>query len=65
MNQQPQKQRIVREITPQWEEIMRLVSQIKFGQIIIKIQNSEVLVAEYTITRKKGEEVDEFKAFPL
>ena len=65
MNQQPQKPRIIKEVTPQWEEIMRLVSQIKFGQIVIKIQNSELFIAEYTITRKKGEEVDEFKAFPL
>ncbi len=65
MNQQPQKPKVLKEVTPQWAEIMRLVSQIKFGQVIIKIQNSEVLVAEYTITRKKGEEIDEFKAFPL
>jgi hypothetical protein len=55
----------MKEVTPQWDEIMRLAAQIKFGQIVIKIHNSEVLVAEYTITRKKGEEVDEFKAFPL
>lgn len=64
MNQQP-KPRIVKEISPQWDELMRLVSQIKFGQVVLRIQNSEVIIAEYTITRKKGEEVDGFEAFPL
>ena len=64
MNQQP-KTRIVKEISPQWDELMRLVSQIKFGQVVLRIQNSEVIIAEYTITRQKGEEVDGFEVFPL
>jgi len=64
MNQQP-KTRIIKEISPQWDELMRLVSQIKFGQVVLRIQNNEVIIAEYTITRKKGEEVDGFEVFPL
>lgn len=64
MNQQ-QKPRVIKEVSPQWDEIMRLVAQIKFGQVILKIQNNEVIIAEYTITRKKGEENEPFEVFPL
>ncbi len=64
MNQQKQKPRVVREVTSEWDEIMTLASQIKFGEIIIKIQDQKVILTEYRIKRK-GEETDEFTAFPL
>ncbi len=64
MNQQP-KTRITKEITPQWEEIMRLASQMKFGEIILKVQNNEIILAEYRVTRRKGEEVEAFEVRPL
>ncbi len=62
---QPQQQRVVREITPQWEEIIMLSSQIKFGEIVLKVQNNEVVMVEYRITRRKGEETDGFQVLPL
>ena len=61
----PPQTKIIREITPQWEEIMKLVAQMKYGQVILKVHNNEVIVVEYTINRRKGEETDGFEVFPL
>lgn len=66
MNQPiPPKTKILREITPQWEEIMKLVAQMKYGQVVLKVHNKELIVVEYTINRRKGEETDGFEVFPL
>lgn len=66
MNQQPKlpKTKVLREVPPEWDEIMRLVSQIKFGEVVIKIQDNKVLLTEYLIKRKR-EDQDEFTVLPL
>ena len=61
---QPSKIRVARMVPPEWEEIMRLAEQIQFGEVIIKVQDHKVILTEYRIKRK-GEEPNEFKAFPL
>ncbi len=61
---QPPKIRIAREVPPEWEEIMRLAQQIKMGEIVIKIQDNKVILAEYTIKRRTDSS-DDFTAFPL
>lgn len=61
MNQQPQ---IVKAIPPEWVEIIRLARQIKMGEIVLKIQDNKVILAEYTIKRKT-DSPDDFTAFPL
>ena len=61
---QPPKTRIAREVPPEWEEIMRLAQQIKMGEIVIKIQDNKVILAEYTIKRRT-DSPDDFVAFPL
>ena len=58
---QPQ---IVKVIPSEWEEIIRLAKQIKMGEIVLKIQDNKVVLAEYTIKRK-SDSPDEFIAFPL
>ena len=64
MNEQPQKTRVVKEIPPEWVELMNLVEKIKSGQLIIKIQEKKILLVEYTIKRKMDDK-DEFVVFPL
>lgn len=61
---QPPKIRVARVVPPEWEEIMRLAQQIKMGEIVIKIQDSKVILAEYTIKRRTDSS-DDFVAFPL
>lgn len=61
---QPPKTRIAHVVPPEWEEIMNLIEQIQFGEVIIKVQDHKVILTEYRIKRK-GEEANEFKAFPL
>ncbi len=61
---QPPKTRVIREIPPEWEEIMRLAKQIKMGEILIKIQDNKVILCEYTIKRRT-DSPDDFIAFPL
>ncbi len=51
-------------VPPEWEEIMRLAQQIKMGEIVIKIQDNKVILAEYTIKRRT-DSPDDFVAFPL
>ena len=63
MNQLP-KIRVAREVPQEWEEIMRLAKQIKMGEIVIKIQDNRVVLAEYTIKRRTDSS-DGFVAFPL
>ncbi len=58
---QPQ---IVKSIPPEWVEIIRLAKQIKMGEIVLKIQDNKVILAEYTIKRKT-DSPDDFVAFPL
>ena len=64
MNEQPQKTRVIKEIPPEWEELMRLVEKIKSGQLIIKIQEKKILLVEYTVKRKMDDK-DEFVVMPL
>lgn len=61
---QPPKIRVARVVPPEWEEIMLLTGQIQFGEVIIKVQDGKVTLTEYRIKRK-GDEPNEFKAFPL
>jgi hypothetical protein len=58
---QPQ---IIKPIPPEWVEIIRLAKQIKMGEIVLKIQDNKVILAEYTIKRKT-DSPDDFTAFPL
>lgn len=51
-------------VPPEWEEIMQLAMQIKMGEIVIKIQDNKVVLAEYTIKRRTDSS-DDFTAFPL
>lgn len=64
MNQQPQKPRVLREVPAEWDEIMRLATQIKQGEIVIKVQDSKVVLTEYTIKRK-SDAGDDFTVLPL
>ncbi len=64
MNESPQKPKVLKQITPEWAEIMRLAEQIKMGEIVIKIQDGKITLAEYTVKRKP-EASDEFRVFPL
>lgn len=61
---EPQRSRVMREVPIEWDEIMRLVTQIKFGEIIIKIQDGRIVLTEYTIKRRR-EESDDFTVIPL
>ncbi len=61
---QPPKIRVTREVPLEWEEIMHLAKQIKMGEIVIKIQDNKVILAEYTIKRRTDNS-DDFTAFPL
>jgi hypothetical protein len=61
---QPQKPRVVREVPAEWDEIMRLARQIKQGEIVIKVQDSKVVLTEYTIKRK-SDAADDFTVLPL
>lgn len=55
MNGEKIKTRILREISPEWEEIMRLSDQIKNGEIIIKKHQGKIALWEYHIKRKNGD----------
>lgn len=64
MNQPHQKPKVIKEVPAEWDEIMRLAAQIKMGEIIIKVQDGKITLAEYTVKRKP-EATDEFRVFPL
>lgn len=75
MNEHPQPQpipapikqvrpRVLREVTPEWDEIMRLAAQIPFGEIVIKIQNKKINCAEYKVTRRPAD-TDNFEIITL
>lgn len=66
MNQppKPQKIKILREVPPEWGEIMRLAAQIKFSEIVIKIQDNKVFITEYVVKRRR-EDQDDFTVPPL
>ena len=64
MNQPHQKPKVLKEVPAEWDEIMRLAAQIKMGEIIIKVQDGKITLAEYTVKRKP-DAPDEFRVFPL
>jgi len=55
---------VLREVPPEWDEIMHLVGQIQFGEIIIKVQDKKIMLTEYTVKRKRDES-DDFTVLPL
>lgn len=70
-NQQPPqngyrmvKPRVLREIPPEWDEIMRLAGQIPYGEIVIKIQDGKVHCTDYTVKRKPSD-TEPFEVIPL
>lgn len=64
MNQPFQKPKVIKEVPPEWDELMRLAVQIKMGEILIKVQDGKITLVEYTVKRK-AEPTDEFTVFPL
>ncbi len=45
--------RTMREIPQEWDKIMRLADQIENGRILVKIQDKEIHLEEYTVQNKK------------
>ena len=43
----------MREIPQEWDKIMRLADQIENGRILVKIQDKEIHLEEYTVQNKK------------
>ncbi len=64
MNEEKIKTKVIREVPSEWDEIMRLAGQIKFGEIVIKVQDNKVLLVEYVIKRKR-EETDDLTILAL
>jgi|GEM_PF-4540444 hypothetical protein len=56
MNQPISKTRVMREIPAEWNEVMTLAAQIKFGIIVIRVEHGIIKITEYTIKRKPGED---------
>jgi len=55
----------MREIPPEWEEVMRIAEQIQNGEIVIKIQQKKLIMTEYTVKRKPEEAGDGFQIIPF
>jgi len=49
------KIKVLREVSPEWEEIMHLSDQIENGEIIIKKHQGKIVLWEYHIKRKSGD----------
>lgn len=65
MNQQYNpKPKVIREVPSEWDEVMRLATQIKMGEIVLKIQDGKITLTEYTVKRKP-DTTDEFRVYPL
>lgn len=62
---EPQKTRVTREISPEWDEIMRLAEQIPNGEITIRIHQRKVAITDYHIRRKPQDEGDDFRTIPI
>lgn len=58
------KPRIMREVPAEWDEVMRLAGQITHGEIVIKIQDRKMQMAEYTVKRKP-DDTDRFEVVAL
>jgi hypothetical protein len=46
--------RTMREIPIEWQEVISLAEKIPHGEIVLRIQDKKVMIAEYTIKRKPG-----------
>lgn len=63
MNEE-QKIKIMREVPPEWDEVMRLANQIQFGEILIKVQDKKIQLVEYTVKRKR-DDMDDFEVIAI
>lgn len=63
MTQLP-RTRVMREIPPEWEEMMQLAAQIKYGAILIRVQDGKITFVEYTVKRKP-DDPDELTIFAV
>ena len=52
MQKEKTKTKVLREVSPEWDEIMRLTEQIENGEVIIKKHQGKIVLWEYHIKRK-------------
>lgn len=57
--------RTLREIPKIWNELINLSEQIEYGEIVIKIHQRKISIAEYTIKRRPSDEGNILKTIPL
>lgn len=50
-----QKIKVLREILPEWEEVIKIAESMVSGEIVIKIHQRKISITEYTIKRKPEE----------
>ena len=55
---------IMREVPSEWDEVMKIAAQIKFGEIIVKVQDGKIVLSEYTI-KKKPDDPDELTIYAV
>lgn len=62
MNGHTPQPRVMREVPPEWDEIISLAEQIPNGEIVIKIYNKKVALSEYKLKKKPN---DDLRTIPL
>lgn len=61
------KTKVMREIEPEWERLMRLVDVIGHGEILLTVQNKKPVMAEQCVKKIKLGNDEDFmnKIIPL
>lgn len=56
--------RIMKEISKEWQEIMEIADDMPYGKLVIRVDNKQVSLIEYTVQKKPGD-ANKFKVRPL
>ncbi|MBI4160054.1 hypothetical protein HY504_02715 [Candidatus Wolfebacteria bacterium] len=54
------KTRVMREISPEWDEIIRVTESLANGEVIIKVHQHEISLTDYHVRRKPKVDTDDF-----
>ena len=61
MSQTHEKTRVLKEISPETERLIRLIEKVGFGEVRIVIQNGKPVRAENIVRQVKLDSPDEFE----
>lgn len=50
----------MREISPEWDEIIRVTESLANGEVIIKVHQHEISLTDYHVRRKPKVDTDDF-----